>query len=70
MIGGGIGVIAQAFGISLAIGINAGVGLLLMLPVVLLTPLVWRPVEVYYNAAGVVAATTRVGTDPRPDHAG
>ena len=40
-----IGAIAQAFTISLAIGINAGIGLLLMLPVVLLTPLVWRPVE-------------------------
>ena len=40
-----IGAIAQAFTISLAIGVNAGVGILLMLPVVLLTPLVWRPVE-------------------------
>ena len=42
-----IGAIAQAFTISLAIGINAGIGLLFMLPVILLTPLVWRPVEVY-----------------------
>lgn len=42
-----IGAIAQAFTISLAIGVNAGIGLLLMLPVVLLTPLVRRPVEVY-----------------------
>ncbi len=42
-----IGAIAQAFSISLAIGINAGVGLLLMLPVILLTPLIWRPVELY-----------------------
>ena len=65
-----IGAIARAFSISLAIGINAGVGLLLMLPVVLLTPLVWRPVEAYYNTAGVVAATTRAGSDRRPDHAG
>ena len=40
-----IGAIAQAFTISLAIGVNAGIGILLMLPVVLLTPLVWRPVE-------------------------
>ena len=39
-----IGAIAQAFSISLAIGVNAGVGLLLMLPVILLTPLVRRPV--------------------------
>ena len=65
-----IGAIARAFSISLAIGINAGVGLLLMLPVVLLTPLVWRPVEAYYNTAGVAAATTRAGSDRRPDHAG
>ena len=39
-----IGAIAQAFTISLAIGVNAGLGLLLMLPVILLTPLVRRPV--------------------------
>ena len=65
-----IGAVAQAFSISLAIGINAGVGLLLMLPVVLLTPLVRRPVEAYNNRAGVVAATTRVETDRRPDQAG
>ena len=65
-----IGAIARAFSISLAIGINAGVGLLLMLPVVLLTPLVWRPVEAYYNTAGVAAAATRAGSDRRPDHAG
>ena len=42
-----IGAIAQAFTISLAIGINAGVGILFMLPVIILTPLVWRPVELY-----------------------
>ncbi len=42
-----IGAIAQAFTISLAIGINAGVGILLMLPVILLTPLAWRPVTAY-----------------------
>ena len=46
-----IGAMAQAFTISVAIGLNAGVGLLLMLPVVLLTPLVWRPVEAYYHRA-------------------
>ena len=60
-----IGAIAQAFSISLAIGINAGAGLLLMLPVVLLTPLVRRPVEAYYNPAGV-AVTTHVGTERLP----
>ncbi len=42
-----IGAIAQFFTISVAIGFNAGVGLLLMLPVMLLTPLVKRPVEFY-----------------------
>ena len=61
-----IGAIAQAFGISLAIGINAGAGLLLMLPVALLTPLVWRPVNAYHSTSSVDAATTRVGTDWRP----
>ena len=48
-----IGAIAQAFTISLAIGLNAGVGILLILPVALLTPLVWRPVEVYGGRVGV-----------------
>ena len=47
-----IGAIAQAFTISLAIGVNAGIGLLLMLPVVLLTPLVRRPVEAYQRPGG------------------
>ena len=71
LVGGAeIGVIAQAFSISLAIGINAGAGLLLMLPVVLLTPLVWRQLESYYSTASVDAATTRVRTDQRPDQAG
>ena len=40
-----IAAIAQAFTISLAIGLNAGVGLLLIAPVMLLTPLIKRPVE-------------------------
>ena len=65
-----IGAIAQAFTISLALGINAGVGLLLMLPVVLLTPLVRRPVEAFRSTAGIGAATTAVETDPRPGQAG
>ena len=46
-----IGAIAQAFSISLAIGVNAGVGLLLMLPVILLTPLVRRPVVAHQHLA-------------------
>ncbi len=45
--GSGIGAIAQAFGISIAIGLNAGAGILLMLPVIIWTPLVWRPVQLY-----------------------
>ena len=52
-----IGAIANAFGISLAIGINAGVGLLLMLPVIALTPLVWKPVVAYQNRAAVPPST-------------
>lgn len=40
-----IAAIAQAFTISLAIGLNAGIGLLLIAPVMLLTPLIKRPVE-------------------------
>ena len=42
-----IGVLARLFGIGgigLAIGLNAGVGLLLILPVTLLTPLIFRQV--------------------------
>ena len=56
-----IGAIAQAFSISIAIGINAGVGILFMLPVIILTPLVWRPVEVYRRPE--VASSTRHGVD-------
>ena len=52
-----IGAIAQAFTISIALGFNAGIGLLLMLPVVALTPLVKRPVEVYYNQVKAVGET-------------
>jgi len=45
LIGGAeIGAIASALGIGLAIGINAGAGLLLILTVIVLTPLVRRPV--------------------------
>ncbi len=48
LIGGvGIGSIAQAFTISIAIGFNAAASMLLMLPVILFTPLVWRPVDLY-----------------------
>jgi len=52
-----IGAIAQTFTISIALGFNAGIGLLLMLPVVALTPLVKRPVEVYYNQVKAVGET-------------
>ena len=55
-----IGAIASAFTISIAIGINAGVGLLLMLPVMLLTPLVKRPVESYYNRVGGAGEGARI----------
>jgi MFS family permease len=44
--GSEIGIIAGAFGIGLAIGVNAAAGLILMLPVIILTPLMWRPVNV------------------------
>ena len=45
LIGGSeIGAIASAFGIGPAIGINAGAGILLILLVMILTPLVRRPV--------------------------
>ena len=59
-----IGAIAQAFSISLAIGINAGVGLLLMLPVILLTPLVWRPVEAYQRRPATVEVTSGPAENP------
>lgn len=39
-----IAAVASLFGIGLAIGLNAGVGLLLILPVTLLTPLIFRQV--------------------------
>jgi len=46
LVGGSeIGAVASALGIGAAIGLNAGAGLLLILPVILATPLVWRPVE-------------------------
>ena len=39
-----IAAIASLFGITLAIGLNAGAGLALILPVTLLTPIVFRQV--------------------------
>lgn len=39
-----MGALASAFGIGLAIGLNAGVALVLLVPVLILTPLVWRPI--------------------------
>ncbi len=60
-----IGAIAQAFTISLAIGVNAGIGILLMLPVVLLTPLVWRPVEPHQRRDEPEAAVAEPAGNPR-----
>ena len=40
-----IGWIADTVSITFAIGLNAGVAMLLILPVIILTPLVWRPLE-------------------------
>ncbi len=59
-----IGAIAQAFTISLAIGVNAGVGLLLMLPVILLTPLAWRPVEAYQRVVAADGTAVRPAENP------
>ena len=56
-----IGAIAQAFTISIALGFNAGIGLLLMLPVVVLTPLVKRPVELWGSRVGGAGERARVG---------
>ena len=48
LIGGSeIGALASAFGIGLAIGLNAGAGILLILLVMVLTPLIRRPVKTY-----------------------
>ena len=40
-----IGWIADTLGITFAIGLNAAIAMLLILPIVILTPLVWRPLE-------------------------
>lgn len=71
LVGGSeIGAIASAFGISLAIGLNAGVGLLLILPVILLTPLVWRPVETFSNNDQPTDAVPVLAPTPTTDPAG
>ena len=58
-----IGWIADALGITFAIGLNAGVALLLILPVVILTPLVWQPVRnVSEEAATAGEASSSTGT--------
>jgi MFS family permease len=49
--GSEIGAIASTFNIGLAIGLNAAAGLLLILPVIFLTPLAWRPVATIPEAA-------------------
>ncbi len=71
LIGGSeIGAVASAFGISIAIGLNAGVGLLLILPVILLTPLVWRPVETFSDKNQPKDAVPFPAPDPITDPAG
>lgn len=49
--GSEIGAIASAFDIGLAVGLNAAAGLLLILPVIFLTPLAWRPVATLSETA-------------------
>lgn len=39
-----IGALASAFGIGLVISLNAEVALVLLVPMLILTPLVWRPI--------------------------
>ena len=68
--GSEIGAIASAFGISLAIGLNAGVGLLLILPVIVLTPLVWRPVETFSDNDQSIDSMPAVAQDSIIDPAG
>ena len=58
-----IGAVASALGIGLAIGINAGAGILLILTVIILTPLVRRPVRIKHDADA--AATDAPGL-PEP----
>ena len=68
--GSEIGALASAFGISLAIGLNAGVGLLLILPVIVLTPLVWRPVETFSDNDQSIDSIPAVLQDRITDSAG
>ena len=51
-----IAAIANLFGIGLAIGLNAGVGLVLILPVALLTPLIFRQVGTHPEKGSSVEA--------------
>jgi MFS family permease len=68
LVGGSeIGALASAFGIGLAIGLNAGAGLLCILPVIMLTPLAWRPVVLRPEEAADRAAASLPKTPP---HAG
>jgi MFS family permease len=66
--GSEIGAIANVFGIGLAIGLNAGVGLLLILPVIILTPLLWRPVGSISEET--IHAEEPLGLKPLPDTSG
>jgi MFS family permease len=70
--GSEIGALASAFDIGLAIGLNAGAGLLLMLPVIILTPLAWRPVVSPPEEAAnrEVAAPPQTPPHPGGEHSG
>jgi len=73
LVGGSeIGALASAFDIGLAIGLNAGAGLLLMLPVIILTPLAWRPVVSLPEEAADREAASPPKTPPHSggDHSG
>ena len=61
-----IGGIADALGLTFAIGLNAGVAILLILPVALLTPLVWRPISTILERAtnGEEASAPSVTSNP------
>ncbi len=60
-----IGAIASALGITLAIGLNAGAGILLILLVMVLTPLVRRPVGGASDPAA--CPVEHVGPTPSPE---
>jgi predicted MFS family arabinose efflux permease len=64
------GVIASAFNIGLAVSLNAGAALLLVLPVIFLTPLVWRPLATIPETAAdeEKASPPQPSPDPGGDY--